>query len=63
MTRVEILEEIDKAYDEIYYLMNDSYERNQFNSNYFKPKFKKWFAQKLDELEKKLLNTSFSHSK
>lgn len=63
MTRIEILEEINKSYDEIYDLINDSYERNQFNPNYFEPKFKKWFAQKLDELEKKVLDISSLLSK
>ena len=53
MTRTEILKEIDDAFNEVVRLIDDSSEHNQFNHLYFEPKFKKWFAEKLDDLEEK----------
>ena len=53
MNRVETLHEIHEAFAEVVQLINDSHERNQFNFKYFEPKFKKWFAKKMDDLEEK----------
>jgi hypothetical protein len=53
MNRTEVLEEIERAFEEIRKLINDSYEMNSFNPLYFEPKFKKWFAKKMDDLEAK----------
>ena len=51
MSRTEILQEIEAALNEVMRLINNSYEHNDFNSSFFEPKFKKWFAKKMDNLE------------
>jgi hypothetical protein len=57
MTRTEVLQEINKAFEEVEDLIHDSYERGGLNSLYLEPKFKEWFAKKIDELEKNILNS------
>ena len=53
LNRQDLLEELENAYEEIYKIIMGCHERGQFNSNYFEPKFKRWFAKKLDKKEMK----------
>lgn len=45
MTKKELFEELEQAYLEMIDLIEESSERGQFNSSYFKPRFLKWYVQ------------------
>lgn len=45
----EAHDKLEKAFEEISEIINESYEHGQFNSPYFEQPFKKRFARKMDE--------------
>ena len=52
MAKEELYDKLEGAYQEITELIDQSTERGQFNRNYFRSPFIRWFVKKLEERDK-----------
>lgn len=52
MTKQELFNKLETAYEEMVELIRANSERNQFNSAYFKKPFMEWYTKQIDKWEK-----------
>ena len=56
MNRQQLFEKLEAAYDEMVDLIEQSSERGQFNSLYFRKPFLEWYTKQLDSVEEQDTN-------